>query len=60
MESGEPLATHLIESHLTRDRNLRRPPGKLTSIQLQQTTDYIHEDLGEELSLTQYLSVKES
>jgi AraC family transcriptional regulator len=53
---GESLAIafaiHLIESHLTRAHNLRRPPGKLASIQLQQTIDYIHEHLDTELSLT--------
>ena len=46
------FALHLIESHLDRAQNLRRPPGKLASIQLKQIVEYIHEHLGEELSLT--------
>ncbi|MBD0269338.1 MAG: helix-turn-helix transcriptional regulator [Cyanobacteria bacterium Co-bin8] len=53
---GESLAVafalHLIEQHSVRPQKLRRPPGKLPSQQLKQVIEYVHDNLGEELSLT--------
>ncbi|MBD3882893.1 helix-turn-helix transcriptional regulator [Phormidium tenue FACHB-886] len=52
---GESLAVafalHLIEYHSDRPQKLRRPSGRLSSHQLKQTVEYVHEHLGEELSL---------
>ena len=52
---GESLAVafalHLIEQHSNRPQKLRRPSGKLSSQQLKQLIEYVHEHLSEELSL---------
>lgn len=52
---GESLALafalHLLECHRDRPQKLRKPPGKLSSLQLRQVVEYVHEHLTEELSL---------
>jgi AraC family transcriptional regulator len=52
---GESLALafalHLIECHRDRSQKLRRLTGRLTSLQLKEVIEYIHEHLSEELSL---------
>lgn len=52
---GESLAVafalHLIEHHSDRPQKLRKASGKLSSQQLKQVIEYVHEHLSEELSL---------
>jgi AraC family transcriptional regulator len=52
---GESLALafslHLLEQHSDRPQKLRNPSGKLSSLQLRQAVEYIHEHLTEDLSL---------
>ncbi|MBD2072107.1 helix-turn-helix transcriptional regulator [Leptolyngbya sp. FACHB-671] len=52
---GESLAVafalHLIEHHSSRPQKLRKADGKLSSQQLKQIIEYVHEHLSEELSL---------
>jgi AraC family transcriptional regulator len=52
---GESLAVafaqHLLEQHSNRPQKLRKPPGKLSSQQLKQVIEYVHEHLSEDLSL---------
>lgn len=52
---GESLAVafalHLIEEYSTRSQKLCTPVGKLTAQQLKQVIEYVHDNLGEELSL---------
>lgn len=52
---GESLAVaftlHLIEQHSNRPQKLRKPPGRLSSQQLKQVVEYVHEHLSEDLSL---------
>lgn len=54
---GESLATafvlHLIEHHSDRPQKLRKPSGKLSSQQLKQIIEYVHEHLSDELSLVE-------
>lgn len=52
---GESLAVafalHLIEYHSDHPQKLRKPSGRLSSQQLKQIVGYVHEHLGEEVSL---------
>lgn len=52
---GESLAVafalHLIEHHSNRPQKLRKPPGRLSSQQLKQVIEYVHEHLNQDLSL---------
>ena len=52
---GESLAVafalHLLECHGDRPQTLRKPSGKLSSQQLKQTIEHVHDCLEEEISL---------
>lgn len=52
---GESLAVafalHLIERHSDRPQKLRKPSGRLSSQQLKQVIEYVHEHLSDEVSL---------
>ena len=52
---GESLAVafalHLIEHHSDRPQKLRKPCGRLSSQQLKQIIEYVHEHLSDEVSL---------
>lgn len=46
------FALHLLECYRDRSQTLRKPPGKLSSQQLKQTIEHVHDCLGEDISLT--------
>ena len=52
---GESLAVafahHLLECHSDRPRKLRQPAGRLSSQQLKQSVEYVHDHIGDEISL---------
>lgn len=45
------FALHLLERHSHHPQKLRKPSGRLSSQQLKQAIEYIHDCLGEEMSL---------